>query len=298
MQDAALLEQLVPRAEELVERHLDTTKEWFPHTFVPWELGPEVEPDRPWTEADSRVSAGVRSALLVNLLTEDNLPYYLRDIQRLFGGTEVLEYWTRRWTAEEGRHAIVIRDYLTLTRAICPVVLERARMDQVTSGEVPDPPSALHGLAYLSLQEMATRVAHRNTGKVLDDPAGFEVMKRVAADENLHFLFYRDLAAAALEVAPSEMMIAIDAEARGFEMPGTGITDFTTHAKAIAREGIYDFSIHHDSILEPIVMRQWKIEEVTALSDEAEQARDRVIAHIERVRRVGERQRARQLSDA
>ena len=34
---------------------------------------------------------------------------------------------------------------------------------------------------------------------VIGDPAGYEVMMRVAGDENLHQLFYRDLAAAAIE---------------------------------------------------------------------------------------------------
>ena len=33
--------------------------------------------------------------------------------------------WVGRWTAEEGRHAIVLRDYLTVTRNIDPVLLVR-----------------------------------------------------------------------------------------------------------------------------------------------------------------------------
>ena len=281
-----------------MERHLAASKEWFPHALVPWELGPQVEPARPWTEAESKLPSAVRSSLLVNLLTEDNLPYYFRDIERMFGGAEVWDFWTRRWTAEEGRHAIVIRDYLTLTRALCPEQLERARMAQVQCGEVPSPPDAGRGLAYITLQELATRIAHRNTGKALDDPAGFEVMKRVAADENLHYLFYRDLATAALELQPSEMMIAIDIEVRNFEMPGTGILDFASHARAIAREGIYDLGIHHEMILVPVVLRHWKVEQLTGLTDEAEAARNRVVAHIDRVGRVAEQQRERQAASA
>ncbi len=294
MSDTALLHDLVPVVEKLVDRHLAAAKEWFPHAMVPWELGPQVQPERAWTEAESPLPAAVRSSLLVNLLTEDNLPYYFRDIGRMFGGDEAWDFWARRWTAEEGRHAIVIRDYLTLTRAICPEQLERARMAQVQCGQVPSPPTAARGLAYLTLQELATRIAHRNTGKLLDDGTGFEVMKRVAADENLHFLFYRDAAAAALEVAPNEMVVAIDAEVRDFEMPGTGIQDFASHARAIAREGIYDYAIHHDQILLPVVVRDWKLDELGGLDAEAEQARSRVMAYIERVKRVGDRQRDRQ----
>ncbi len=293
MKDRAVLEELAPVVSGLVDRHLGAAREWFPHELIPWELGPSVRPDQPWSEDESRIPAGVRSALLVNLLTEDNLPYYFRDIERMFGGGEVWDFWNRRWTAEEGRHSIVIRDYITITRSLCPVELERARMAQLQSGAVPAPSSVLRGFAYLSLQELATRIAHRNTGTLLDDPAGYEVMKRVAVDENLHFLFYRDTATAALELCPSEMVIAIDAEVREFEMPGTGIKDFSEHARAIARAGIYDYGIHHGQILEPVVIRHWGLDSLEGLTPEAEQARESVITYIDRVGRVAERQRDR-----
>ena len=114
----------------------------------------------------------VRSSLFVNLLTEDNLPYYFRIIEQLFGRDSAWGTWVRRWTAEEGRHSIVLRDYLTVTRAIDPVGLERARMAQVECGQVPDPEPPHDGLVYVALQELATRIAHHNTGKLLDDRHG------------------------------------------------------------------------------------------------------------------------------
>ena len=84
-------------------------------------------------------------------------------------------------------------------------------------------------------------------------------MKRVAADENLHYLFYRDLVTAALEIDPSGMMEAIKRQVLKFEMPGTGIPDFAHHAKAIARAGIYDLGVHHDAILKPVVLGHWDV---------------------------------------
>ena len=84
-------------------------------------------------------------------------------------------------------------------------------------------------------------------------------MKRVAADENLHYLFYRDLVSAALEIDPSGMMEAIKRQVLSFEMPGTGIPDFAQHAKAIARAGIYDLGVHHDAILRPVVLGHWDV---------------------------------------
>lgn len=296
----ALMQELEPNVRALLDRHLETVREWFPHAMVPYSRGRDFVEGEEWSAADSPLPEAVRSALLVNILTEDNLPYYYNSISG-FGGSESWQEWSRRWTAEEGRHAIVIRDYLTVTRAIDPVGLERARMHQVSGGIVPDTASAADGLAYVTLQELATRIAHRNTGQLLDDPSGTAIMSRVAADENLHFLFYRDLATTALEIDPSTMVIAIDRQVRNFAMPGTGIIDFEAHAKLIASVGIYDFSQHHDQILVPVVLRHWKIAELQGLTPEAEEARERVLAFIARLGKIAQRiadRRAAQLATA
>jgi acyl-[acyl-carrier-protein] desaturase len=293
MDDRSLLAALEPTAESLYERHLSTAKEWFPHDLVPWGQAADFEPGWVWDEESSPLPDAVRSALFVNLLTEDNLPYYFQSIDGVFGADNVWGSWNRRWTAEEGRHAIVIRDYITVTRSLDPVALERGRMAQVSGGITPQPVSPCDTLAYVALQELATRIAHRNTGKLLEDRPGYEVMARVAADENLHYLFYRDLATAAMAVDPSEMVCAIDRQVRAFEMPGTGIPDFTTHAMRIAKAGIYDFAAHHDQILVPVVLQHWKLASVEGLSPEAEEARARVLKYIDRVGIAARRASAR-----
>src|SRR4051794_1960143 len=283
MDQATLLHELGPVAERLYERHDGAAKEWFPHEMVPWSRGRDFAPGAVWDPDEVSMPDGVRSALFVNLLTEDNLPYYFRTIEALFGADSIWGVWVRRWTAEEGRHSIVIRDYLTVTRSIDPIALERARMHQVSTGITPDPGTPADGLVYVALQELATRIAHRNTGKLLDDRLGEKVMARVASDENLHFLFYRDLVTAALEVDPSTTVIALERQVREFEMPGTGIVDFADHAAAIARAGIYDLQLHHEQILVPVVLRQWGVEELEGLTREAEAARDKLLHFIERV---------------
>ena len=299
MSPPALLSELEPVVAGLLERHLAQSKEWFPHQLVPYGQGRDFEPGYEWSPEETALPATVRSALFVNLLTEDNLPYYFGAIESTFGRHAAWGEWNRRWTAEEGRHSIVIRDYLTVTRAMDPVALERARMAQVSAGLVPEPESPQDVLVYVALQELATRIAHHNTGKLIDDGVGYEVMKRVAADENRHYLFYRDLASAALELDPSGMLAAIERQVREFEMPGTGIVDFDTHARAIARAGIYDFGIHHGQILVPVVLRQWAVEDVTGLSDEAERARDALVTRIDRIGKAGRRlTRKRQEAEA
>ena len=258
----AFVTELEPTAARLLDRHLASAKEWFPHELVPWSRGRDFEPGSRGPTTTRRAGPRRSAArLFVNLLTEDNLPVLLPHHRAdVFGRDSAWGEWNRRWTAEEGRHSIAIRDYLTVTRAIDPVALERARMAQVAvrrGARAGAPPTAI---VYVALQELATRISHHNTGKLLDDPAGYEVMKRVAGDENRHYLFYRDLVTAALELDPSGMVIAIDRQVRDFEMPGTGIPDFATHARAIANAGIYDFPIHHDQILQAVVVRHWDLE--------------------------------------
>ena len=294
MPNTDVLHDLEQSVERLLERHLAASKEWFPHEFVPYSRGRDHEPGETWSEDDAdlagaKIDDAVRSALLVNLLTEDNLPYYFRSVERMFGPDGAWGTWVRRWTAEEGRHAMAIYGYLMATRAIDPHQLERGRMAQVSAGITPDPPTLQHGFVYLALQELATRISHRSTGRMIGDPAGYEVMMRVASDENLHQLFYRDLAEAAIEHDPSGMMCAIEQEVAGFHMPGTGIPNFNHHATLIARAGIYDLAVHHEQILVPVVLRQWDVENITGLDADGEQARDRLMKRLAKSERVARR---------
>jgi acyl-[acyl-carrier-protein] desaturase len=277
-----MLAELQLTAEHLVDRHLSMAKEWFPHDLVEWRSPPALGCSEPLPD-------GVASAVFVNVLTEDNLPYYFASIDSLFGRDGAWGYWTRRWTAEEGRHSIVLRDYLIMSGHIDPVNLERARMAQVTGGVSPQVATVVDAFVYLALQELATRIAHHNTGKALPDAEGYAVMKRVAADENLHYLFYRDLVSAALEIDPSGMMEAIKRQVLSFEMPGTGIPDFAQHAKAIARAGIYDLGVHHDAILRPVVLGHWDVSGRKGLTTSAEAARNRLLQYISRLGRASAR---------
>jgi acyl-[acyl-carrier-protein] desaturase len=276
MQDNAwMLHELEPVVVENLERHLALAKEWMPHEYVPWSLGRDFADlgGADWDPEQSRLSPIARTALEVNLLTEDNLPSYHREIERAFGRDRAWGAWVHRWTAEEGRHAYCIRDYLLVTRGVDPVELERARMDVMSTGYDSEQKSILHILAYVSIQELATRISHRNTGRYAADPICERLLSRVATDENLHMIFYRNLVAAALEASPGPTMRAITDEVVGFEMPGAMIPAFTRKAAQIAQAGIYDLRIHHDEIVQPL-LRHWAVFDLDGLDAQGEQARD------------------------
>ena len=288
MDDLALLKELEPEAERLLNRHLDSAEDWYPHDYVPWDRAQRLLTDG-FSYGEAELPEGVRSALLVNLLTEDNLPWYTRTISRMFGGESAWGVWVQRWTAEEGRHAIVMRDYITVSGLVEPRELEDGRMAQVSSAIVPEPDSAADGMCYVAVQELATRISHRNTGTMLDK-TGYDVMMKLSTDENRHHLFYRDMVSKLLELNPSLAVEALERQIVNFAMPGVGIPGFAEHSKAIAQAGIYDFAIHHEKIIVPLVFRQWAIDKVEGLSATAEKARENLMRHIERVGKVAKRQ--------
>jgi acyl-[acyl-carrier-protein] desaturase len=276
-----LLADLQPVVGSFLERHLRSATEWFPHEYVPYEEGRNFVRE-PWQPSDSVLADVAQTALEVNLLTEDNLPYYHLAIWETFGGDGPWGEWIRRWTAEEGRHAIVLRDYLTVTRGLDPTALERGRMDHVSRGySFDDDMTPLDGLVYTTLQELATRISHRNTGTFTEDPGIEKLTARIAVDENLHYVFYRDVAAAAIEVDPSAMVLAMHRRVIGFQMPGVEMPAFRRKAIAIAKAGIYDLRIHRDQVLVPVLYQQWGLDRLTGLSDEAERARDEIRGFLE-----------------
>ena len=154
--DHDLLGELEPVAEQLLHRHLSMAKEWLPHEYVPWSLGRDFDTE-PWTPDQPRLTGVAQAAFEVNLLTEDNLPSYHHQLLASFGRDRAWRTWSHRWTAEEGRHAVVLRDYLLVTRNIDPVALERghghhaARVDARQDGVGADGLCGVPGIGHPDL---------------------------------------------------------------------------------------------------------------------------------------------------
>jgi acyl-[acyl-carrier-protein] desaturase len=296
-----VLRELQPAAEAALERHLRLAKEWMPHEYVPWGRARDFG-ETPWDPSQSSLSPIAQVAFEVNLLTEDNLPSYHREIVSAFGRDGAWGTWVHRWTAEEGRHSLCMRDFLLVTRGVDPDELERGRMRQVEQSY--DSRSAdgvaktqLEVIAYVSFQELATRISHRNTGVYTEDPIAERLLARVAADENLHMIFYRDLMAAALELDPSASVRAIAKEVIGFQMPGTGIANFERKARQIAKAGIYDLRIHHDEVLWPL-LRKWNFFELEGLDGAAEAAREELRGFLDALNGLASRYEERRRNSA
>ena len=324
--DTETIHGLVPLVEELYQRHEETSKPWYPHLFVPYSLGrtyPQDPKDNIFIAEESPLPLEVRTALEIGILTEDNLPGYFNSIEVRMGHISPAHHgWNRKWTAEEGRHLIGIRDILMVMNVVDGIQLEDDRVMQVSMMDVPDPPSVADAVIYVAMQEKATQISHRNSGRLLHATAAYDqahfpfdaatnlpqeqvdgatvlateeaekraliirqygraMMNQVAKDESRHFGFYNPQIPAMLKLAPSHAMQAVLRQVLTFAMPGKGIRDFDARARIIADAGIYDRRIHHDQILQRVVMQGWKIADVSGLNDEGKRAQEVIVKFVD-----------------
>src|ERR1700710_1059726 len=281
--DLQLLQELEPVVEKNINRHLTMRKDWNPHDYIPWSDGKNYYAlgGQDWDPEQSKLSEVAQTAMLQNLLTEDNLPSYHREIAMNFSMDGPWGWWVNRWTAEENRHGIALRDYLVVTRAIDPVELEQLPLEQVPRGFTPGQgpqgemfaESLFDSVLYVTFQELATRVSHRNTGKACNETIADQLLQRVSADENLHMIFYRDVSSAGLDLAPNQAMKSLHRVLRNFKMPAYPVPEFRRKAVVIAVGGVYDPRIHLDDVVKP-VLKKWRIFEREDFTGEAAEMRD------------------------
>ena len=286
-----LLQAVEPTVERLLAEHRARRTPWYFHDMIPWELGRNFKTE-PWDESQCTINERARTSLVLNLLTEDNLPYYHNALERHLPENSVWRDWNGLWTAEEGQHAIAIRSYLLTSRNCDPYELEDDRMATMTVGYQPNWKHPAELLAYTSAQELATRVSHRNAGKITEDEVAFELMRQIASDENHHFMFYKGVMAAMLKEAPAMALEGIYKTMLNFQMPGIGIPGFLRRSIDIAKAGVYNLRIHHDRVLMPLI-EQWGIASMDGLSAKASEIQEKLLELPAQIMAKAERFEAR-----
>lgn len=128
-------------------------------------------------------------------------------------------------------------------------------------------------MVYVTFQELATRVSHRNTGKACEETIADQLLGRISADENLHMIFYRDVSAAGLDMVPNQAMKSLHRVLRNFKMPGYTVPEFRRKAVTIAVGGVYDPRIHLEDVVMP-VLKKWRIFEREDFTGEGARLRD------------------------
>ncbi|WP_431956734.1 acyl-ACP desaturase [Nocardia lijiangensis] len=277
--DRELLEALAFEVELNLRRHIDVADGWQPHDYVPWDDGRNFAflGGDDWVPEQSELSEVAKLALTVSVLIADNLPSYHREIGKYLR-TGAWWRWVGRWTAEENRHEIMIRNYLMVTRSVDPVDLERQRMAHMTAGFRRPALHLLDILANGAFEEAASAIRHRNTAALNENPLVTAIATRIAADDELQSVFFADLVAAAFAIAPDQTMRAIADRVAGFEVPSVALPDGRSSDEVLAEAGIYDRAKEGELVFAPLLHR-WNVFDRADLGPEGEQARAE-LAHL------------------
>ncbi len=292
-----VLDALSGRVHEFMERHKSRRRLWFPGELLP--AGPAMtgaDEDR-LHELRARareLPIGVRVSLVLNQLTEEGLPHFHRLIATHLPQRSAWSEWNFLWTAEEDRHGCILRDYMRDSRVVDSLEVDILQHDYLADGFDPDwnrDPYRL--LAYTSLQERATQVAHAGTGRKAREyePLIGDILSAVAGDEARHFVFYRDVFGELLDLDINRALAALLKVAPALTMPGTRIPGFDAMARVVARAGIYGPRDYRRIVKQ--LLEHWRIGERTGLSGEGARAQDKLMALPARLQRLIERQTER-----
>lgn len=271
--DRELLDSLADEVELNLHRHVAAADEWQPHDYVPWDDGRNFAflGGEDWDPAQSSLGEVTALALTVSVLIADNLPSYHRELGKYLRKGPWWR-WVGRWTAEENRHEILIRNYLMVTRAVDPVDLERARMAHMTAGFRRPPLHLLDVLANAAFEEKASAVRHHTIAAMDENPMVTAIAERIAADDELQSVFFAELVSAAFALVPDQTMRAVADRVAAFEVPRVDLPDGRSSDAVLAEAGIYDRAAENEKVLAPL-LRTWNVFGRTDLGDAGEQAR-------------------------
>lgn len=285
-----VLSELEPLVEQLMKRHREKRRLWYPDEFLPADEktgeGEENLVDK-LRERAKGIADSTRVSLMVNLLTEEGLPHFHRILSNYLGNNSFWSKWNFLWTAEEDRHGAVIRDYVRDARIFNFREVEKLQYSYQEAGFEPEWDSDPYKVfVYTTLQERATQISHQNTGKTSssDEPVLHGILQHVAADEARHYIFYRDVFKGLLDIDPNRALKSAAAILPSIEMPGVTMPNFNQMAEVIRRVGIYGPWDYKDIVEEAI--NYWKIEKLTGLNEMGRKAQEKILAIPGRLEKV------------
>ncbi|MGV9824351.1 MULTISPECIES: acyl-ACP desaturase [unclassified Gordonia (in: high G+C Gram-positive bacteria)] len=274
------LEKALP---EIAEDHQLASAVWNPHDYVPWDDGRNFAflGGEDFDPSQATLSDEATAGVLALLLTKDNLPSYHRIIAKYFPAFSDWRQMVGVWTAEDNRHAVVLRDYLVVTRAIDPVDSEERRRIHVTAGYRQNEAAVaeltpLDVLALMAVHEaQCVEFTQKLSAAVTDDVFKQVLTKIISDDENSARTFGAFLNAG-LVADQDAAVIALDkALARAAdEEIGSDVADFDAQRALIAD---YETDESRARIAAQFA-DQLKLDSVDGLGDEAQAAKARILA--------------------
>lgn len=287
-----VLAGIEPDVAQLMQRHIEARRLWFPNDFL---SADEVIDDEQLRELNAiperakGIPDAVRVALALNLLTEEGLPHFHRLVAVYLGEDNAWQQWNYLWTAEEDRHGCALHDYVRTARIFDMGAFEKLQFKYVEAGFNP----AWHGdpyrlLAYTSLQERATQAAHANTARAAGkyEPLIQRILAHISADESRHFRFYRDVFGILLQRDTSRALQSALTVVPNLAMPGHTIDGYMEMADVVRRAGIYGPRDYLRLVIE--VLDHWDVANLEPEDAEGRAAQDKLMATPKRLERLAD----------
>ncbi len=266
----AVLMSIEPVVKQQTDNHLARRKLWFPNELMSADeqMPPEADAELARVRDAARgLPDAVRVSVALNLLTEEGLPHFHRLIAIHLGYESEWSRWNNVWTAEEDRHGCALRDYVRDARLFNMGALEKLQYAYIESSFNPDwehDPYRL--LAYTSLQERATQVAHANTGRACGtyEPKIQSILAHIAADESRHYDFYRNAFNEILRRDTNRALESLLHVMPALAMPGHLMPGYDQMAEVVRRGDLYG-PRHYAKIVSDL-LAFWKIDALSGLS--------------------------------
>lgn len=301
-----VMQFLAQKMDEVVSTFLGKIDEnWQPADLLPDSSKPGfMEEVRDLQESCRELPYDYLAVLVGDIITEEALPTYeswLIDVEGVGkSDREGWSKWIRMWTAEENRHGDLLNKYVYLSGRVDMRQMEISTQHLIADGmDIGTGRDPYRNFVYTSFQEMATNISHRRTATLAKQYGNNHLSKicgLVAADEARHAKAYKSFISRIFEIDPSEMMLAFeDMMRKKIVMPAHFLrqqgekigTTFSHFSDAAQRLGVYTTSDYTD-ILESLV-NEWRVADITDLTDAAERARDYLMSLPDRFRKVAER---------
>ncbi|MDA1195006.1 MAG: acyl-ACP desaturase [Planctomycetota bacterium] len=295
---------LLPAVEALLP-HLKTVEEsWQPSDLLPDFSGEAWREDLDALRAESVDLTDEMLVVLVgNVVTEEALPSYQTALNRFGGmtdrtGTESHGWaqWSRGWTAEEKRHGDVTRAYLYLTGRVDMRSVEQTIQYLIRNGfDTRAEGDPFRGLAYVSVQEHATKTSWRQLGNVVRKTGATQLHKMcglIAADEARHERVYRAMMKGVLDRDPGGALEALRDSLGRIVMPASRMSDgtreriFQRFSDVGSRIGVYTLRDYADNV--EGFIQELELEKIENLDGASEKRRDEICAMPARYRRQAE----------
>lgn len=301
-----VMQYLEKDVDSLIEKYLIPIDSiWQPTDFLPnSEANSFLDDVEEIRELSKELPYDFWVVLVGDMITEEALPTYeswLMDVEGVDQvGRNSWGKWVRHWTAEENRHGDVLNKYLYLSGRVNMKEIEKTTQYLIADGfDIGTDRDPYKNFLYTSFQELATYISHNRVAKMAKAKGNKQLAKMckiISGDEMRHHHAYCEFVERIFKVDPNQMMMAfqqmmklkITMPAHFLRESGEKIsTAFEEFSNTAQRIGVYTSADYVD-ILQKLIER-WEIDKITNLSDDAEKARDYLMALPSRLTRLAQR---------